>query len=148
MSNVTLPTMPELVAIIATESPSFTAWRNAQPDKFWKNWELSAIRIGYELGLTAQSAELAAISSQAPKPASAGGGPWKSLAERARWYVEYYDDEAEELAGNRERRDEAKRILVEFRNNPAIAAEADTATKREPWVCPAGFCERHGVIHV
>lgn len=46
-----LPPMAELIKVIAAESPEFSAWRNAQPDKYWKNWELGAIRIGYELGL-------------------------------------------------------------------------------------------------
>lgn len=46
-----LPDMKELIKRIGIESLEFTRWRNAQLDKYWVNWELSAIRIGYELGL-------------------------------------------------------------------------------------------------
>ncbi len=56
-----LPSMADLITVIAAESPEFSAWRNAQPDKYWKNWELSAIRIGYELGLRADAGNDATI---------------------------------------------------------------------------------------
>lgn len=77
----------------------------------------------------------AALSSQAPKPASAGGELVKAarvaLSQMSRVSApdNTYTDAVDAL-------------------DKAIAAEADTATKGEPWVCPAGFCERHGVIHV
>lgn len=46
-----LPSMSELVKRLTdSEDATFTAWRNAQQDHFWARFDLSALRIGYELG--------------------------------------------------------------------------------------------------
>jgi hypothetical protein len=123
----------------------------------------------------------AALSSQAPKPASAGGeldaielhpatkmlvhnfalalAAKLAAAEKKYGYgdnwarLDWADECREHLREHVEKgdpRDVAAycAFLWFHGERTAIAAEADTATKGEPWVCPAGFCERHGVIHV
>lgn len=45
------PTPVELAQELMREDEAFSAWVRAIPDKFWAKYDLSAIRLGYELGL-------------------------------------------------------------------------------------------------
>ena len=44
------PTIEELAKRQAQDDPVFAAWRDSVPDKHWVKLDLSALRIGYELG--------------------------------------------------------------------------------------------------
>lgn len=50
-----LPDVPELMTKLDTPDAVFEAWRNRQDDKSWVRLDLSALRIGYELGLRASN---------------------------------------------------------------------------------------------
>lgn len=63
------------------------------------------------------------LSPASPSPVGEGRD-WMGLAQRALWYVEYYDDVAEELVGNRIRRMHAKLLLADLR--AALAAPTPT----------------------
>ena len=57
---VGLPTVDELMPRLGIDDPLFSAWRNSIPDKHWTRLDLSALRIGYELGRAAALSTLAA----------------------------------------------------------------------------------------
>ena len=40
----------ELTPLLGQEDAAFSAWRDSVPDKHWAKLDLSALRIGYELG--------------------------------------------------------------------------------------------------
>ncbi|HEX7324286.1 MAG TPA: hypothetical protein VF292_02890 [Rhodanobacteraceae bacterium] len=52
-----LPDVPELSERLGKPDPVFAAWRGRQNKKSWVHLDLSALRIGYELGLRAVNAE-------------------------------------------------------------------------------------------
>lgn len=45
------PSVGELSRELWHEDEAFSAWVRAMPDKYWAKYDLSAIRLGYELGL-------------------------------------------------------------------------------------------------
>jgi hypothetical protein len=47
---VTWRTVEELMPHLKHEDPEFSEWARAMPDKFWAKYDLSAVRLGYELG--------------------------------------------------------------------------------------------------
>jgi len=49
-ATTALPSVQELQQLVAREDAVFSAWRDKQPDKHWAMLDLSALRIGYELG--------------------------------------------------------------------------------------------------
>lgn len=51
--SLTLPEVDELTRLLLTPDPVFEAWRERIPDKCWVKYDLSAIRIGFELGKAA-----------------------------------------------------------------------------------------------
>jgi hypothetical protein len=65
-----LPSINDLVKRIDAPDPVFDTWRNSVPDKHWATKDLSALRIGYELGRIAAG--------------SAGGVDEASIEQRAR----------------------------------------------------------------
>jgi hypothetical protein len=48
-----LPTFADLVKKLGTPDSVFEAWRDATADKHWARFDLSALRLGYELGKAA-----------------------------------------------------------------------------------------------
>ena len=44
------PTLAALEKKLWAEDAEFSAWRNSIPDKHWARTDLSALRLGYELG--------------------------------------------------------------------------------------------------
>lgn len=44
------PTLEDLQARLLADDAAFSAWRDAIPDKHWARLDLSALRLGYELG--------------------------------------------------------------------------------------------------
>lgn len=45
-----LPSIDELLPLLNTDDLAFSTWRDSVPDKHWAKMDLSALRIGYELG--------------------------------------------------------------------------------------------------
>ena len=45
-----LPDFNELIKKLGTPDEIFDAWRDASSDRHWKHFDLSALRLGYELG--------------------------------------------------------------------------------------------------
>lgn len=63
-----LPTIDELTKRQAHDDPVFAAWRDSVPDKHWCKLDLSALRIGYELGRAIASTAPAASDSRGSVP--------------------------------------------------------------------------------
>lgn len=51
MSIEALPDVPDLMKKLGQPDAVFDAWRDRQSDKSWVRLDLSALRVGYELGL-------------------------------------------------------------------------------------------------
>ncbi|HEU0196171.1 MAG TPA: hypothetical protein VFQ88_03015 [Nevskiaceae bacterium] len=60
-SEQALPDVAELSERLGKPDPVFEAWRGRQNKKSWAHLDLSALRIGYELGLRAVTAECAEL---------------------------------------------------------------------------------------
>jgi len=54
-----LPDIAELTKKLGAPDATFDAWRDSVPDKHWVKLDLSALRIGYELGRSIQPAQAA-----------------------------------------------------------------------------------------
>lgn len=61
VAEVTIPALPHIkdVEKLQWSEPDarFIEWRNAMPDKHWSKYDLSAVRLGYELGRLAALSE-------------------------------------------------------------------------------------------
>lgn len=64
-----LPTIDELTKRLGTADPVFAAWRDSVPDTHWVKLDLSALRIGYELGRAIASTAPGASESRGSVPA-------------------------------------------------------------------------------
>lgn len=73
-----LPTFDELTKRLGTPDPVFSAWRDSVPDTHWIKLDLSALRIGYELGLVIASTAPVASESRGSVPE--GWMPIETLA--------------------------------------------------------------------
>lgn len=45
-----LPPIEDLTKLLLVQDATFRAWVESVPDKHWVKFDLSALRIGYELG--------------------------------------------------------------------------------------------------
>lgn len=48
-----LPNIKDVEKRLWHEDEAFTEWARAMPDKYWAKYDLSAVRLGYELALMA-----------------------------------------------------------------------------------------------
>lgn len=51
------PSVVDLRECMDRPDPQWEAWRNSVPDKHWARFDLSAVRLGYELGKVVASQE-------------------------------------------------------------------------------------------
>lgn len=66
----TLPDVPDLAKKLGHPDPLFDAWRDRQDKRSWVRLDLSALRIGYELGLCAASNLTPEISGERSESAA------------------------------------------------------------------------------
>lgn len=127
MTASTLPQLEALLDRVGTPDALFDAWRNAVPDKHWTKLDLSALRVGYELGKATWP------------PAGIAG----KLAEALRAALPYVKDEAAKYEddGGNEPLALVERIEVLLAAHDAASVPIVVDALRElTKACEAEFC--------